>query len=102
MRETVPSAEFETQTEPNPHSTSYGPLPTRIVAVTRPVRASIRETLDERFATAHTAPGADARLKTRAPTTMRFVTLPDAGSMRRTSPSARPPTQTLPFALARP
>ena len=33
---------------------------------------------------------------------MRFVTLPDAGSMRTTSPSASPPTQTLPPALASP
>ena len=58
MRDTVPSEEFETHAEPKPHSTSYGPLPTRTVAVTRPVRASMRDAVDERFATAHTAPGA--------------------------------------------
>ena len=32
MRDTVPSPEFETQAEPKPHSTSYGPLPTCTVA----------------------------------------------------------------------
>src|SRR6476620_5787343 len=102
MRETVPSPAFDTHAEPNPHSTSYGELPTRTLAVTRPVRASIRVAVDVRFATAHTAPGARARLNSRAPTEIRFVTFPVDGSMRRTSPIARPPAQTLPPSLASP
>ena len=53
------------------------PSPSRV-----PVRASIRVAVDVRFATAHTAPGARARLNTRAPTEIRFATLPLDGSMR--------------------
>src|SRR4051812_46045020 len=102
IRETVPTAEFVTHADPNPHSMSYGAAPTRTVAVTFPVRESMRVALPVRFATAHTAPGADARLKTRAPTFTRATTLPLAGSTRSTSPIERPPTQTEPPPAASP
>src|SRR5689334_3465345 len=52
--------------------------------------------------TAHTAPGAAARLKMRAPDVMRATTLPLSGSMRRTSPPERLPAQRLPFPAASP
>ncbi len=102
IRDTVPLPEFETQAEPKPHSTSYGAVPTRTVAVTLPVRVSMRVALPVMFATAHTAPGAVARLKTRAPTFTRETTLPLSGSMRSTSPIASPPAQIEPPPAASP
>ena len=102
IRDTVPSAEFETHAEPKPHSTSYGAVPTLTVAATLPVRVSMRVALPVMFATAHTAPGAAARLKTRAPTFTRETTLPLCGSMRSTSPIARPPDQIEPPPAASP
>ena len=96
IRETVPSSELETQAEPKPHSMSYGPLPTRTDAVTLPVRVSIRAAVFVRLAIPQTAPGAAARLNTRAPIEMRPSTLPESRSRRSTLPLPRPPAQTLP------
>ena len=63
---------------------------------------STRTAVESALSIAQTAPGAAARLKTRAPTVMRLTILPVAGSIRITSPLPSPPTQTLPPPLARP
>ena len=102
IRETVPSSEFDTQAEPKPHSMSYGPLPTRTDAVTLPVRVSIRAAVFVRLAIPQTAPGAAARLNTRAPIEMRASTLPEPGSSRSTLPLPSRPAQTLPPPAASP
>src|SRR6185437_8478215 len=102
IRHTVPSPAFATQADPNPHSTSYGWNPTGTRAVTLPVFVSRRTAVESALSIAQTAPGAAARLKTRAPTVTRATTLPFAGSTRITSPLPRPPTHTLPPPVASP
>src|SRR5512146_1030911 len=102
MRHTVPSPAFATHTDPYPHSMSYGWKPTGTRVVTLAVFVSTRTAVDSALSIDQTAPGAAARLKTRAPTVTRVSTLPVAGSTRITSPLPRPPTHTLPPPVVRP
>jgi len=81
---------------------SYGWKPTGTRVVTLPVFVSMRTAVESALSIAQTAPGAAARLKTRAPTVIRLTILPVAGSIRMTSPLPRPPTHTLPPAAASP
>src|SRR5437588_11939447 len=100
--ETVPAREFESHTDPNPAAMSYGPDPTRTVAVTFAVDESMRTAVERRLSTAQTAPGTAARLKTRIPTGTWPSTAPDEGSMRTTSPWPSPPAQSAPPAATSP
>src|SRR5215469_3142577 len=63
---------------------------------------SIRDTVPPMLDTAHTAPGAEARLKVRSPVPSLATTCPVAGSTRMTPPYWSPPTQRLPPPLASP
>src|SRR5579884_1525939 len=102
MRQTVPSPEFETHTDPKPQAASYGAAPTCNGLAAFPVRVSIRVSVSSAFETAQTAPRPTARLKILGPTPARPSSFPRLGSMRITSPAESPPTQMLPPAAARP
>src|SRR5215475_9420001 len=71
-----------THTPPAVATSAWGLWPTRIVALTRSVRGSTRETVPSPLLATHTDPSPQATLRGRLPTTIVVVTESVLGSIR--------------------
>ena len=101
MRETVPSSEFATHTEPSPNAMPVGPLPTLTVSTTLPRRESMRTTVRLDPSVTQTLPPPTAMPRPIAPVGIVSTTRPRTTSILVTLRSSALVTQTAPSPTAR-